>query len=465
MTCDVLVIGAGVSGLATAEALLARGCDVQVVERQADVGGNATSQQFDGFLMEHGPTTLNAAFPKAMTRIEGLGLAQSRVNLGPNVRKRILRDGDALHGISTRRLGFFLSSYLSPGARLSLLGEILRPRRAGGGEETIHAFVSRRFGTEFADKVIEPMAAGIFMGDAKELSISGSFPKLAQMEQRYGSVLRGMLAAKRGSEPGRQLFSWPQGIATLPRAMASRLSGRVRTGVTVTRVTRKGGLFQVATAGHGTLSARRLVLAVQPHVAAQLLEKLDPQTAAALGAIAAPPIAVAFLGYRKAQVAHPMDGLGFLSTKGAGQVISGAQFSSTMFEGRAPAGHVSLSCYVGGARDPQAAEMAAPALSAAVHQELSGLLGITGQPVVSRTRHWPRGLPHYTLGHSARRATIDDTHKRVAGLYLTGNYLNGVSVTNCLENADKTASLVMGESPGSSLREAQDLADIHAAAG
>lgn len=445
MTGAVVVIGAGVSGLAVADDLVRRGHDVTILERQAGIGGNAVSERVDGFLMEHGPTTLNAAFAQPMQRIRELGLEPSMVGLGDGVRKRYLRDGADLHGVSVHRLGFFLSGYLSLGARLSLMAEILRPRRTGSEEESIHAFVSRRFGAEFADKVMEPLAAGIFMGDARQLSVSGTFPRLVEMEQKYGSVLRGVLAAKRGNEPARQLFSWLGGIATLPRRMGQRLAHCTRTGVAVTGISRAPGGFAVKTAANGTIHAPSVVLAVQPHVAGALLENLDPEGAGALGGIAAPPIAVVFLGYAKTQVSHPLDGLGFLSTKGTGQIISGAQFSSTMFDGRAPGGHVALSCYVGGARAPDLAGLGKRDLVSAVHEELAGLLGISGKPLFARTRHWPRGLPQYTIGHVARREVIASAHHRVPGLYLTGNYLGGVSVANCLDQARLTAGLVSDE--------------------
>ena len=442
MSRDVVVIGAGVSGLACAHDLVCRGFDVQVLERQVTTGGNAKSQRFDGFLMEHGPSTVNAAFPGAMERIRGLGLEPSASPLGPGVTKRYLRDERGLHGISIHPMGFFTSPYLSPLARMSMAAEILRPARSDDTEETIHQFVSRRFGAGFADKVIEPLAAGLFMGDAKSLSVSGTFPRLVDLEQRFGSIMRGILAARRGREPGRHLLSWDGGIGTLPKTLAGLLGTRIRTGTTVTKITHTAAGFKIATANSGTIYARALVLAVQPHVASALLERLDPQSAAATGDICAPPIAVVYLGYRESQVSHRLDGLGFLSTKGDGQVISGAQFCSTMFDGRAPAAHVSVSCYLGGARNPELTSLPERDLINIVGGELSALLGIKGAPVVARTHRWPRGLPHYTLGHQARRTCIETTHQRVPGLFLTGNFLQGVSITNCLEMAGATATRV-----------------------
>ena len=182
----------------------------------------------------------------------------------------------------------------------------------------------------------------------------------------------------------------------------------------------------------------------QMHVAAMLLNNVDLAEAEALAAISAPPIGVVFLGYRRAQVAHPLDGLGFLSTKGTGQVISGAQYSSTMFENRAPEGHVAISAYVGGARNPELAVLPESELTGAVHSELAGLLGVKGVPAVVRCHQWARGLPQYTLGHVARRDAIESTPERVPGLYLTGNFISGVSITSCLEQAGKTAAALSG---------------------
>lgn len=439
MTCDVAIIGAGVSGLSCAQQLVAAGMDVQVLERQVVTGGNARSKRFNGYLMELGPSTINAAFPVAMQRLAELGLTETACDLGLNVRKRYLCDDRGLHGISTHPLGFLASRYLSSRARLQMMTEAFRPKKLDQSEETIHQFTSRRFGSEFADKVIDPMAAGIFMGDSKSLSIDGAFPKLVELEQRFGSITRGILAAKRGNEPGRKMLSWREGIGTLPKTLTRMLGNRIRTGVTVTKITQGSDGFKIDTANSGTLRGRAVVLAVQPHVAAALLEKLDPSSASATGDIAAPAIGVVFLGYRRDQIAHGLDGLGYLSTRSDDRVISGAQFCSTMFEGRAPAGHVSVSCYVGGSRNPELANLPEQDFVAAVSSELSETLGIKGPPIVTRTHRWPRGLPSYTLGHAKRRDVIETTDQRIPGLFLTGNYIQGVSIGNCLEAASVTA--------------------------
>lgn len=434
MNCDVLVIGAGISGLASAYELSRSGLDVIVLERQVVVGGNAISERVNGFLMEHGPSTVNALVSEANQFAEQLGIAKSRVDLGTGIHKRYLRDANGLHGIRTHALGFLTSPYLSIAGRLSVVCEYFRPQRNKDGEETVHEFVARRFGREFAEKVMEPLAAGLFAGDSRQLSVAAVFPKLVEFEERYGSVTRAVIEARRGTQPGSRLFSWPEGIATLPRALAVSLGKRVRTGTTVKRLRRSKHGFDAETTA-GIISARSLVVAAQPHVAATLLENIDPDAAIAAGEIAAPPLSVVFLGFRRSQVAHPLDSLGFLSTKDNAQIVTAAQFCSTMFPGRAPPGHVSLACYVGGARSPEMARLPPRELFARTQEDLIDLLGITGKPVIQRLRHWPRGLPQYTNGHTERIRIIEGANKRIGGLFLVGNYLHGVSVANCLATA------------------------------
>ncbi len=437
---DVVVIGAGVTGLSAAYELLKRGRDVLLLERDTKVGGKAVSERFDGFLMEHGPTTLNASVPEAEEMTQELGLATSRLDLGAGVRKRYLRDGNRLAGISTHPAGFLLSGYLPLSGRLAMLAEVARRRRRQTGEESVDAFVRRRFGAAFADKVMDPMIGGIFMGDSRELAVESVFPKLVALERQHGSVIRGAIRSRKNGDPGRRLFSWPGGLATLPRGLRARLGKTVRTGIAVKRLVRKAGGFAVETSA-GPVLARAVILAVQPHVAAALLEKLEPVTAEAAAAIPAPPSAVVFLGYRRRDVGHPLDGLGYLATRGSG-VISGVQFCSTMFAGRAPAGHVSIAAYVGGAREPELAKIRSDKLIQEVAADLGGILGISAKPVVSRVRHWPLGLPQYTLGHNARRQVIEAANLRLDNLFLAGNFLGGVSVGNCLQSGQDVAARV-----------------------
>ncbi len=442
MSVDVAVIGGGVSGLTAAHELLRRGHRVVVLERQVRAGGNAISERVDGFLMEHGPSSVNAASSAAAEFSVALGLDPLRCGLGPGVRYRYLTGSGGLHRISTHPLGFLWSNYLSPGARLRVLAEPAIPRGDAAIEESVAGFWSRRFGPEFAERIIDPLTGGLFAGRASELSMPAVFPKLMEMEQRHGSITLGMLKSRRAGAkmPGRRLYSWRDGIATLPQALAERLGPALRTGVAVRRIRATPSGFLIEAGAAGNLAARAIVLATQPHVAAGLLEDLDAPAAEAAGAIAAPPLAVVFLGYRRGQVDHPLDGLGYLTRARAGRALSGTLFCSTMFPGRAPEGHVALAGYIGGARAPEAALAVPEDLIAAARAEFHDLLGATGDPVVARVRQWPRGLPQYQLGHGARVAALGGLEARRPGVFVTGNYLAGPAVGTCVDKAVEAAA-------------------------
>jgi oxygen-dependent protoporphyrinogen oxidase len=325
-----------------------------------------------------------------------------------------------------------------------MLAEAVMPPARVAGDETVAEFSRRRFGAEVTERVVDPMVGGLYAGIAGHISAAAAFPKLLEMERRYGSVARGILARHlRGAHmPGSRLFSWRHGIGTLPRALARGLGAAVRTGVTVRAVRPAAGGFRIEAGPHGSLEVPAVVIATQPHVAAGLLAGVDAEAAAAAAAIEAPPLAVAFFGYRRRQVAHPLDGLGFLVPRDEGFKLTGAQFCTTMFPGRAPGDTVAVSGYFGGARAPDLARLPADALIELAREEFSRLLGARGEPLVARVRHWPLGLPQYGRGHRRRIAEIETAGARRPGLFVTGNYFQGPSVAACLDAARDTGLAV-----------------------
>lgn len=444
MTIDVAIIGGGVSGLATAYHLRNQGRTVRVLERQVRTGGSAVSERMGGFLMEHGPSSLNVTMDEALNMSSRLGLDADVRHLSEAVQNRYLVKDGNLRPISIHPLGFMLSNYLSPRARLRMMAEMVISHRSGGPEETVAEYFTRRFGKEFTNHVIDPLVGGLYAGLASELSVDAVFPKLAEMERKYGSLVIAVLSRwlKGGKVPVRRLFSWKDGVGTLPSALAKSLRHEIQTGVVVKRIHQTTDGFRIETHASGTLNARAVVIATQSHVAANLLEPLDTRATEAACEIEAPPLSVVFLGYRREQIAHPLDGLGYLTPPQQGRKLSGALFGSTMFKDRAPEGHVALSAYIGGARAPELAGLSQPDLIEFAREEFGDLLGAKGDPVIARVRQWSRGLPQLTTSHKTRVDTLKGISERVPGLFLSGNYLIGPAVANCLRQAAKTSENV-----------------------
>lgn len=465
---DIAVIGAGISGLTTAHVLAAAGHDVSVLDRRSAPGGRIHTEYRDGFLVEHGPNSLVSPAPGAEALIDALGLADACIERGERVRQRYLvRDGRA-HALPLDPFGFFASGFFSLRGRLRLLGEpFIRPESA---DETVTRFITRRFGRELLEYVFDPLVGGLYAGDAEQLSTAALFPHLKRLEREHGSILRGVLAARRagrsGFDPGkRRLFSFSSGMATLPVRLMETLAGRVRFGTRIEGIEplRSGYRLKLRQGERlAALRARSVVVALPAYAAARVLAPLSAEAGAALGGIAHPPLAVVALGFRAADIAHPLDGLGVLAPKVERRSMLGLLFSSTLFAGRAPDGHVLLTAYVGGARQPELAQLPREALEALAIKEARDLLGVRGTPVFSSVRYWRHGLPQPGLGHERRVEALRALEAEWPGLFVTGNYISGVSTAACIDAAIACAQRVRlrhgaSEAAGPSAGQAREI--------
>ncbi len=437
---EVVVVGAGISGLTAARLLRSKGHEVAVFDRSDMAGGRMRSERIGGFLMEHGANSMAGPAPAVDKLVAALNLDGEKIPRGAGARNRYLVRGGHAHALPIEPSRFFTSEFFTLAGRLRLLMEPFVAARSA--DETIAAFARRRLGREMLDYVMDPLAAGLYAGDPEQLSVSAVFPRLKQLECRFGSVILGALRSpcKRG------LFSFREGLGTLPHALARQLAGRLYSGHRAEAVRRSaGGRFRVLVrnGAHARwIMADSVVVALPAYAAAEVLEGLDPPLAEALAEIGHPPLSVVFLGYRASAVAHPLDGLGVLMPAVEKRGVLGILFSSTLFPGRAPRQHIALTAFVGGARQPQLALLAPNELAALAQGEVRELLRARAAPVLVRTRRWRRGLPQPGVDHAARLARIATTESEHAGLFLTGNYFSGVSTAACIEQAFATARRV-----------------------
>jgi len=449
---DVLVIGGGISGLATAFGLKQRGASVEVFEAASRAGGVIGSRHRDGVLYERGPNSTLDTTPLLNTLLDELGIRGERRDAAAVAATRFIVRGGALVALPTTPAAFLTTPAFSLGAKMRLLREPLIAAAPAGAEESIATFVRRRLGNEFLDYAIDPFVSGVYAGDPEQISVPAAFPRLHALEQKYGSLIKGQILGarerKKSGETAKNAagtFSFRAGMQTLTDAL-TRAVGRVGTGVQARRIERNAdGSWTVVGAHAGEPVLRRVkavVLATPAYEAAKLSRELAPAAAKGLAAIEYAAIAGAASAYRREDVAHSLAGFGFLVPKRERRAILGTLFSSSMFEGRAPEGVVLLTSFLGGKRNPEQLAKPDAKLAQIVHGELSALVGARAQPLWTEITRWQHAIPQYTLGHLERLRPVEETERALPGLFYCANYRGGVSVGDCVKSAHATADTV-----------------------
>ena len=446
---DVIVVGGGISGLATAFRVGQRGASVEVLDAAPRAGGVIGTVHRDGALYETGPNSALDTTPLINDLLEALGIRGERADASAVAATRfIVRDG-RLVPLPTSPGAFLTTPAFTLGAKLRLLREPFIAPAPPDAEESIAAFVRRRLGTEFLDYAIDPFVSGVYAGDPEQISVPAAFPRLHALEQKYGSLIRGQIRGarerKRSAEKAKNTagsFSFHRGMQTVTDALASAV-GRVTTGARVRSIARNpDGTWTVAGIRDGEQVVRRaraVVLAAPAYEAATLVRELAPAASAGLAAIPYAAIASVASAYRRADIGHSLAGFGFLVPKKEQRRILGSLFSSSMFEHRAPAGGVLLTSFIGGLRNPELPAKSDAELAGIVHGELGALVGARGEPLWAVITRWTRAIPQYNLGHRERLRPVEDAERALPGIFFCANYRGGVSVGDCIKSAHAMA--------------------------
>ncbi len=477
----VVIIGGGITGLSSAYALQERAKEIgleitcTLIESEKRLGGKITTESIGDFVIEGGPDSFITQKPWGLDLCEKLGLTRSLIETHP-VDKAIyilsqgnlipLPEGFQLM-IPSRLTPFLLTPLVSIPGKIRMGLDLLIPRRAAQGQadESIGSFVRRRLGEEAVSLFAEPILAGIYAGDVEKLSLMATFPQFAALEKQYGSLIWGALMqrldrtqarhAKRSQEVppsrSRSLFvSLQGGLSQLTAALQRNLTGvSLLTGRQVIGLCPKGGGYEV-TLQDETMRADAVVVTVPPTLAARWTERWAPSLSAQLGAILSLSTATISLGFRREEVAHPLNGFGFVVPRREGRQILAATWTSTKFEGRAPKGHVLIRLFIGGAHHEDWVEKDDATLIALATEELRTLLGIQARPTVAKVFRWIKGNPQYHVGHLDRVAKIEAELTRHPGLFLAGAAYRGVGIPDCihqgLDTAEKAIRLFLTES-------------------
>lgn len=443
-TCDVIVVGAGMSGLVAAYRLVKAGLTVQLLDAGTEPGGVIASVQRDGCMFERGPNSAMDTTPLIGELVEELGLMPQLRWASAASEKRYVVRGGKLIPLPMSPGAFFSTPLFSLGAKAALMLEPFKAPSDPADEESIAAFVRRRLGHEFLDYAIDPFVSGIYAGNPEQISVKAAFPKLHALEQRWGSLIKGQFLgaaerkkAKETAKNTAKSFSFDLGMQTLTRALADAIGGVVyRTRATA--LTRDAqGLFTVQAEQQGLAvawQARSVILAVAADAAADLVRPHAADAAAAMDAIEYAPVATVASAYNTADIAHPLDGFGCLLPGKEKRRVLGVLFSSSMFDGRAPQGVSLLTTFMGGRRSPELPALPTDEIAALAHTEHGVLLGARAAPRWQVVTRWPRAIPQYVIGHLGRVARADAAEQALPGLRLLGSWKGGVSVGDCLRN-------------------------------
>jgi protoporphyrinogen/coproporphyrinogen III oxidase len=458
-TRRVVIVGGGITGLSAAHAAivrareLGRALSVVVLEGSSRLGGNLVTERIDGFVLDGGPDSWVASKPQASALARELGLSGALVGTVETNRRYFIAWGGRLHavpeglvlGVPTRLASLAGTRLFSWAGKLRMAMEpLVRARGAdANGDESIAAFARRRLGREAAERLVAPLLGGISAGDASDLSVASSFPQLVAMEREYGSLVRGMRAARRarraaaggGPEPS-AFVSLAGGVGDLVGTLAERVrasGGELRTDRTVRGLARAGGGWSVEIEGGDAIRADAVLLAIPAHAAARIAGPLDEALAQRLGRLQSTSTATVFLAYRRADVEHPLDGSGFVVPRAMDRPILAGTWVSSKWSGRAPEGSVLLRVFVGGPAAGEALRGDDSDLATLARRELATLMGLTAAPLFSRVFRFERASAQMRVGHERDlREVRERLVSSAPGVRVAGGGYEGIGIPDCI---------------------------------
>ena len=457
MSIDVVIVGGGIAGLAAAYELNGRGASFVVLERASRPGGVIVSEELDGFTIDAGPDALLIQKPDGIKLCQELGLGDRLVSTLPPRLGFIQRRGKlyplpaaSVLGIPTRIGPFVRTGLFSWRGKLRMGGELFVPRRRGANgsdrpdesDESIGAFMTRRFGREATTYLAEPLLAGIHAGDVDRLSLGALFPRFADAENTHGSLIRAFRRRTAAPSAEGAFKSLPGGLGEMVRALVNALpAGAVQTNAAVTHIGRsaRGQAFRVELTGGIAHECRALILSTPAYVTAALMRDEDAEIARLCAEIPYSSIATVALAFSREDVAHPLNGSGYVVPRTESSGILAATWLSSKWPHRAPEGKVLLRTFIGGARDPGALAQSDADLVARSLAATRPVLGIRGNPLLTRVYRFDRASAQYEVGHLDRMMAIDRRLGAHPGLFLTGSGFRGVGIPDCVADARATA--------------------------
>ncbi|MBX9655915.1 protoporphyrinogen oxidase [bacterium] len=462
MPSRIAVVGAGISGLATAwnlQQILPPDSDITVFERSSHVGGTAWTEHSEGYLLERGPNGFLDNRESTLRLCDSIGLTDRLVRANPSSNTRFIFLGDHLRALPASLMSFLTSDLLSWKGKLRVAWErFIRPK-LDGGDESIYDFGCRRIGKEATEALLDAFVTGILAGESRQLSLPASFPRMREMEMKYGGLFRAMnqLAKERKANakkldqnqepapigsPRGHLTTIAGGMGVLLTTLASRLNRPPILNTAVDRIERASHQRWHVHHDQRVTEVDAVILSSPGQTQAQLLRPIDPELSREIEGIAYAPATVVVLGFPVAKFTKVPQGFGYLAPARLGRPVLGVIFSSSIFPHQSPEGYVQFRAILGGSKRPDVVDWSDDQIVAAVRDDLRITLRIEAEPSFRWIHRWPRAIPQYHLGHLDRLQRIEERRRQHPGLFLGGNLYRGVALNDCIVDAEKTAASV-----------------------
>ena len=461
----IAVIGGGIAGLAAAYRLTEKApqAEVLLLESADRVGGALHTEVRDGWLIEQGADNFITNVPWAVELCRRIGFEENLLQTSRDHRGALVVHQGRLHKIPagfqlmapTRLVEMLRSPLLSPLGKLRLAAERFVPRRKDGADESLAEFATRRLGPEVFERLVQPLAGGIYTADAEQLSVAAALPQFVRMEQDYGSLIRGARKL-RGDQDATDdtsggarygLFVAPRdGMTSWVNALASQLSSEtIRLGARVDTLQRNGQDRWTIRLQHDQVAevVDAVIVATRSSVAAGIVSDVDLDLSRELSAVPYAGTAVVILGFRRDQVSHPLDAFGLVVPAVEQRQILAASFASVKFSGRAPQGSVLIRVFIGGACQAELLDRDDGELVQLARDELRQLIGAVGEPVLREVRRWPAAMPQYHVGHLQRVERIRARLETLPGLQLAGAAYAGVGIPQCIHSGQHAADRLL----------------------
>ena len=448
----ILIIGAGISGLTTAYLLNKLGYDITVLEKKKEPGGSIETVIEKGFLFDKGPNSTLETHPLIGQLVEELGLQDELVYANKEGNKRYILKNNELHPLPMSPPAFIKTKLFSPAAKLRLLAEPFIGRSNDGYYQSIAEFVKRRLGKEFLDYAINPFVAGVYAGNPEDLSVKSAFPKLYELEEKYGGLIVGTLRSvrerKKRAEKSKQsakMLSFKNGMQVLPKAIADHIGEKVKFQCEVSSIEKSGKGYAVYynhLEQEEIIDCNKIISTVPAYVSANLFGKLDENLLKHLLDVYYPPVLVLYLIYKKSDIGQPLDGFGFLIPSKERKSFLGAIWSSVIFPNRTDKNNAAFTLFIGGARDPEVGSIDKEILVGKVRKEFEKIMKINSEPEFVKYKYWPKAIPQYNIGYIEHEKYFDEFEKNNPGIILSGNYRGGISVGDCIKHAQEVAEKI-----------------------